>query len=103
MPLTLQEQSQILRHLDVPMSRHQEVINLCDRIQSEVSVEAIRGVLQELISLNESRNEAAEGLIQADVLRWSEDRTCRLKWRYKSLQHDLANFLGYPMPYIFPF
>ena len=103
MPLSLQEKSEILRHLDVPQDKHQDVIDLCDRINSEVATETIRSILQELIRMNATRNEAAEGIIQADVIRWKPDRACDLKWRYKSLQHNLANSLGYRMSFFFPF
>lgn len=103
MSLTLQEQSLIFRHLKVPRDKHEEVTKLCESIVSEVAIETIRSILQEIVSTNESLQEAAEGLIQADVLKWSEERNCTLRWRYKSLRHDLADFIGYNLPYCLPF
>lgn len=101
--LTLQEQSLIIRHLGVPRDRHQEIIDLCQSLTSEVAVETIRSILGELTSTNENLQDAADGLIQADVLKWSEERNCTLRWRYRALRHDLATFLGYNLPYSLPF
>lgn len=102
--LTPSEKANIYRFLTIPLEKQKEIGEDLDKINSEASLEVIRGIIQELTEIKQEKKEAASGLIKADVLEWSERRNCTLKSHYKKLQYELSIMIGYkdffpPLPF----
>lgn len=99
MPLGPEKQASILQHLGEDVSKLPEIRDRCLAIEStsEALVVVIERLLEELEAMRLERDDAASGLVRADVLEWSDHRSCGLRRQYDTKRYELAKLIGYPL------
>lgn len=105
MPFTQQDRFAICRHLNVAPANSAAVNLKLDKIQqhSEMVVQQILKIVEELEEVRQQIGTASAGLIRADVLEWKQDRRCDLNSYRQALRHELATAIGFDLPYCLPF
>lgn len=94
---TLEEQQEIFRLLQQPREHRSEIIELLQSIDSPAEIASIRNHIQRMVCAEEERDEAASGLIKADVLQWSPNRICNTTNNYRRKKYELAYLIGYTL------
>ncbi len=102
MPLGPEQQASILQHLGEDVSKLPDIRNRCLAVEStsEALVILVERLLSELENIRLERDEAASGLVKADVLEWSDHRSCGLRRQYDAKRYELAKLIGYPLEII---
>jgi len=94
---TPEEQQKIFRLLQQPREHRSEIIDILQSIDSPAEVASIRNHVKRMECAEEERDEAASGLIKADVLQWSPERICNTTNNYRMKKYELANLIGYTL------
>lgn len=94
-----------MRSLQVPYDRETEIEEKLAKVegQSEELVRQVLDLVEQIKSAKEEKGEAATGLIQADVVRWKENRMCSINSYICSLRRELGRAIGYDVPLSLPF
>jgi len=71
-------------------------------LESQSKVEWVRCLNSEILELRRQMVEAAGGLIRADVLEWSENRSSTVSCLLSTRRAELARAIGFSLSYSFP-